>query len=89
MGYEAVVPGIRHRCVKKPVNDECSGIFVQLVLDRLTAQRDLDNDVDVVGGIMANLDGFDAHVLISWSTNSVGGGEFSAKAEESSRNAVY
>ena len=55
--YEAVIAGIAHRRVKKPVNEQRAGLLVELVLDRLAADGNLDDDVDVVGRVVADLDG--------------------------------
>src|SRR5690606_9688792 len=40
-----------------------AGFLVHLVLDRVAADRHLDDDVDVLGRVVANGDGVDAHEL--------------------------
>jgi hypothetical protein len=42
-------------------DDERPGILVHFILDRLTTQRYLDNDINVLGRILADGDGIDAH----------------------------
>ena len=58
---EAVIAGIAHRRVEEAVDDQRAGFLVHLVFDRLAADRHLDDDVDVVGRILADRDGVDAH----------------------------
>src|SRR5690606_16680844 len=60
---EAVITRVGHRGVEEAVDDERAGFLVHLVLDRLSANRDLDDDVDVFWRILANGDGFDTHFL--------------------------
>ena len=52
--HEAVVAGIGHRRVEEAVDDEHPRGLVQLVLDRLAAERHLDDDVDVLGRVVAD-----------------------------------
>ena len=59
--HEAVIARIAHRRVQEAVDHQGAGGLVHLVLDRLAADRHLDDDVDVLGRIVADLDGVDAH----------------------------
>ena len=45
---EAVVPGVAHRRVEEAVDHQRAGFLVHLVFDRLAANGDFDDDVDVV-----------------------------------------
>ena len=63
--HEAVVAGIAHRRVQEAVDHQRAGRLVHLVLDRLAADRHLDDDVDVLGRIVADRDGIDAHGWLS------------------------
>jgi len=51
MGDEAVVAGIAHGGIKEPIDHEGTGRLVHFVLDRLTADRDFDDDVDFLGRV--------------------------------------
>src|SRR5471030_431927 len=59
--HEAVVPGIAHRRVEEAVDHQRARRLVHLVLDRIAADRHLDDGVHVLGRIMADLDGIDVH----------------------------
>src|SRR6266404_281344 len=61
MRYEAIIAGIAHRRVKKPVNHERSRRFVHFVFDWLAPDRHLDNDVDVLGRMGANRNRVNVH----------------------------
>src|SRR5262249_30458929 len=61
MRHEAVVARITHGGVQEAVDDQGAGGLVHLVFDRLTADRDLDDDVDVLGRVVADRDGVEAH----------------------------
>jgi hypothetical protein len=58
---EAVIARVAHRRVEEAVDDERARRFVHLVLDRLAADRHLDDDVHVVRRVRADRDGVDAH----------------------------
>ena len=59
--HEAVIPGVAHGGIEEAVDDQRAGFLVHLVLDRLAADRHLDDDVDVVRGVLADRKGVDAH----------------------------
>src|SRR5471030_1554280 len=59
--HEAVVPRIAHRRVEEAVDHQRAGRLVHLVLDRLAADRHLDDGVHVLGRIVADPDGIDVH----------------------------
>src|ERR1700722_11255218 len=54
MGNEAVISRIAHRGVEKPVDLKRAALLVHLILDRLAADRHFDDDVDIVGRILAD-----------------------------------
>ena len=59
--HEAVIPRIAHRRVEEAVDHQGAGRLVHLVLDRLAADRHLDDGVDVVGRVVADRDGVEVH----------------------------
>jgi hypothetical protein len=61
MWHKTVIARIRHRCVKKTVDDERPRLFVEFILDGVTAYRHLDNDVYVMGWVAANSNCVDTH----------------------------
>ena len=65
VGNEAVVAGITHRRIEEAVDDQRARVLVHLVFDRLAADRNLDDDVDVFGGIVAGGYRFQAHGGVS------------------------
>jgi hypothetical protein len=64
--HETVVAGECHRRIQEPIDDERAGILVELVLDRLAAERDFDDDVDVVRRVVADGYGLDTHGALLW-----------------------
>src|SRR5262249_18608772 len=62
---ESVVSRIAHRRVEKAVHDQGTGRFVQFVLNRLAADRNLDDDVHIVRRTVTDLDGIDPHGTLS------------------------
>src|SRR5258708_15857525 len=61
MRDEGVVPGVAHRRIEKAVHHQRAGFLVHLVLDRLAADRHLDDDVDLARRIDPDRDGVNAH----------------------------
>ena len=61
MRDEPVVPRIAHRRIEEPVDKQRARGLVELVLDRLAAERHLDHDIDVVGRVLADRDGIEVH----------------------------
>ena len=61
VGDEAVVPRIAHRRVEEPVDHQRAGRLVHLVLDRLAPDRHLDHDIHLVGRIVSDGNGVEAH----------------------------
>jgi len=59
--HEAVIARIAHRRMQEAVDHQRAGGLVELVLDRLAPDRHLDDDVDVLRRVVADLDGLDAH----------------------------
>lgn len=59
--HEAVIAGIAHGRVQEAIHENRAGVLVELVLDRLTADRDFDDDVDVLGRVLPAADLLDAH----------------------------
>src|SRR5690606_21767253 len=51
--------------IKETVHEQGSGVLVDLVFDRLAAQRHLDDYVQVVGRVLAHRNGVDVHVVFS------------------------
>ena len=62
--HEAVIAGVAHRRIKEAVDDEGARRLVHLIFDRLAADLHLDDDIDVVGGIVADGDGVDSHACL-------------------------
>jgi hypothetical protein len=60
---EPVVAGIPHRRVEKAVDEHRARILVELVLDRLAANRHLDDHVDLVGRCRADRNRVYAHLI--------------------------
>ncbi len=54
--HEAVITGIAHLGVEIAVHEHRAGILVDLVFDRVAAERDLDEHIDVVWRIVAGFD---------------------------------
>ena len=61
---EAVIAGIAHRRIEKAVDEERAGGLVHLIFDGLAADRDFDDDIDVVGRILAGGNGIEIHCSI-------------------------
>ena len=61
MRHEPVIPRIGHRRIQKPVHHQNTRILVELVFDRLAADRHFDDDVNVVRRGLADGDRFDTH----------------------------
>src|SRR5580698_2451920 len=61
MRNEAVIPGIAHRGVEKPVYDQRAGILVHFIFDRLAPDGHFNDDVDVMRRIDPDRDGVNAH----------------------------
>ena len=61
MWHKPVVTRVRHRRVQEAIDDQRPRVLVQLVLDGLAPNRNLDNNVDIIGGIIADSDGVYAH----------------------------
>ena len=61
MRDEAVVARITHRGIQKPVDEQRARVLVKLVLDRLTADWNFDDDIDIVGWRVADRYLFDPH----------------------------
>src|SRR5262245_8086144 len=47
--------------MEKAIDDQCSGSLVHLILDRFPANRNFDDDVHVLRGIIPDLDRVDPH----------------------------
>src|SRR5262249_28033567 len=62
---ESVVSRIAHRRVEKAIHDQGTGRLVQFVFDRLAADRNLDDDVDIVRRTVPDLNGIDPHGALS------------------------
>jgi hypothetical protein len=58
---EAVVSGIAHRRIEEAVDHQRAGGLVHLVLDRLAADRHLDDDIDLVWRVHPERDRIDTH----------------------------
>ena len=65
MRDKAVVAGIAHRRVEKPIDDQSPGRFVHLVFDGLAADGNLDDDIHIIRGVVSDLDGIDPHNPVS------------------------
>src|SRR5690349_4286007 len=63
MRDEAVISGIAHRGIEEAVDYQRAGFLVHLVFDRLAANRDFNDDIDVVRRILSDRDGVDTHGL--------------------------
>ncbi len=61
MRNEAVIAGIAHRGIEESVDEQRAGGLVQLIFDRLAADRDLDHDIDFKRGIFADGNCVKAH----------------------------
>ena len=61
MRHKAVIAGVAHGCVEKPVHHQRAGLLVHLILDRLAADGDFDDDVHVVRRVFSDGDCFKAH----------------------------
>src|ERR1700741_1200761 len=61
MRDEAVIAGIAHGGMEKPVDHQRAGLLVHLVFDRLPADRDFDDDIDLARRILPDRDGVNAH----------------------------
>ena len=61
MRDEAVIGRIAHRRVEDAVDEQGARFLVELILDRLAADRDLDDHVEAVGRIVAGRDEVDVH----------------------------
>ena len=59
--HEAVVGRIAHRRVQDAIDEQGAAGLVELVLNRLSAERDFDDDVQAFRRIVADRDVFDAH----------------------------
>jgi hypothetical protein len=57
----AVVARVVHRGGHEAVDEHRARLLVDLVLDRVGAHRDLDDDVAVVGDVLAGGDAVEAH----------------------------
>src|ERR1700721_1261085 len=64
MWNEAVISGIAHRGIEKPVDHQRAGLLVHLVFDRFAADRHFDDDVDLTRWIDPDRNGVDAHGLL-------------------------
>jgi hypothetical protein len=51
--------------VEKAIHDQGTGRLVQFVFDRLAADRNLDDDVDIVRRTVPDLNGIDPHGALS------------------------
>ncbi len=60
-GNEAVISGVAHRRIEEAVDHQGAGGLVHLVLDRLAADRHLDDDVDLVRRVRPERDRIDTH----------------------------
>ena len=68
---ETVVSGVAHRRVKKTIDDEHARCLVRLVLDRLAANRHLDDGIHFIRWIAADRQMVKVH-LASLSTGDIG-----------------
>src|SRR5216683_7033422 len=68
MRNEAVIAGVAHGGIEKPVDHKRAGVLVHLVFDRLTADWHFDDDIDVTRRIDPDRDGVNAH---GWLRNRV------------------
>jgi hypothetical protein len=59
--HEAVVARVGHRRVQEPVDDQRTRFLVHFVLDGLAANRHLDDDVYVLGRVVADRYGVYSH----------------------------
>src|SRR4051794_15663782 len=66
MRHEPIVARIAHGGVQETVDHQRAGGLVHLVFDRLAADWDLDDDVDVLGRVVTDRDGIKTHVLLRW-----------------------
>ncbi|QTK80365.1 hypothetical protein AT6N2_C2813 [Agrobacterium tumefaciens] len=64
--HEAVVTRVGHRRVEKAINDQRAGILVHLVLDRMSADRHFNDNINVFRRIFAYGDCIDTHSLPSF-----------------------
>src|SRR6185312_2826541 len=55
------IPRIAHRRIEEAVDEQRAGGLVDLVFDGLAAKRHLDDDVEVVGRVLADGNGVDVH----------------------------
>ncbi len=65
MRHETVVRRVVHRRVQKPVDEHRTRFLIDLVLDRIAAQGDFDDNVQVPWRVMANGDFVDIHDAFS------------------------
>ncbi|EGE56063.1 hypothetical protein RHECNPAF_750022 [Rhizobium etli CNPAF512] len=52
--HEAVIARIGHRRIEETIDDQGAGVLVHFILDGMTADRNLDNNVDVFRGILTD-----------------------------------
>src|SRR5580658_6800617 len=62
MGDEAIISRIAHRGIEKSVDLQRAALLVHLVFDRLAADWHLNDDVHVVGRILADWHSAQVHV---------------------------
>src|SRR5689334_4370253 len=61
MGDEAVISGIARRRIEESIHKQRAGRLVHFVFDRLTANRHLNDDIDVLRRIVADRDRLEIH----------------------------
>src|SRR5947209_5114029 len=58
---EAVIAGIAHRRIQEAIDEQHAGRLIHLIFDRFAADRDLNDDIDVFRGIVADRNRLDVH----------------------------
>src|SRR5215510_3135265 len=61
MRHEAVIARIAHGGVQETIDHQGARSLIHLVFDRLAADRHLDDDVEVLGRVVADRNGVEAH----------------------------
>ncbi len=64
MRDEAVIAGVAHRRIEKAIDEERAGGLVHLIFDGFAADRDFDDDIDILGRILAGGNGVEIHCSI-------------------------
>ena len=64
MRDKAVIAGISHRRIEKPVDDEDACFFIQFIFDRLAANRNFNEDIDLMRRIETDGNCVKKHILL-------------------------